>query len=103
MLQITRLIGYMAGGGYVLKKALEKFTTKLMNNKNKCRMHNEGAEDIELEICLQNETLFVDERDELLQKRCFLVGVLEHLNKKNPNISYWYDLMLYYDIQIMVA
>lgn len=94
----TALDGYMAGGGYVLsKKALEKFVTKLMNNKKTCRDENDGAEDIELGLCLQNETLFVDERDELKQKRYFPAGVYEHLNQKDENISYWYDQMLYYD------
>lgn len=68
-----------------------------MHDKNKCRQHNEGAEDIELGLCFQNETLFIDERDELLQKRFFPAGIYEHFNKRNENNSYWYDQMLYYD------
>lgn len=91
-------ISYMAGGGYVLsKKALEKFVTKVMHNKDLCRLTNEGAEDRELGQCIQNTTLFVDERDELKQKRFFPAGVEEHMNKFNKNLSYWYDQMLYYD------
>jgi glycoprotein-N-acetylgalactosamine 3-beta-galactosyltransferase len=90
--------GYNAGGAYALsKKALEKFVTKLMHNKDACRMQNDGAEDLELGICLQNSTLFVDERDELKQKRFFPAGIYEHFNRKDENISYWYDQMLYYD------
>jgi glycoprotein-N-acetylgalactosamine 3-beta-galactosyltransferase len=88
----------MAGGGYILsKKALEKFVTKLMHDEKSCQMHNEGSEDKELGLCLQNSTLFVDERDELMQKRFFPAGVEEHLNKREENNSYWYDQMLYYD------
>lgn len=88
----------MAGGGYIIsKKALEKFVTKLMHDKDSCKINNEGSEDKELGLCLQNSTLFVDERDELMQKRFFPAGVEEHLNKRDENNSYWYDQMLYYD------
>lgn len=67
-----------------------------MHDKESCQLKDEGAEDRELGKCLQNSTLFVDERDELKQKRFFPAGVEEHLNK-NYNVSYWYDQMLYYD------
>lgn len=94
----TQEFSYMAGGGYVLsKKALEKFATKLMHDKKSCKINDEGSEDAELGLCLQNATLFVDERDELMQKRFFPAGVEEHLNQKTENISYWYYEMLYYD------
>lgn len=92
--------GYMAGGGYVLsKKAVEKFVTKLMHNEEVCKLSEEGAEDLELGKCLENSTIFIDERDELKQKRFFPVGVNEHLNEQNENVSYWYDQMLYYDVK----
>jgi glycoprotein-N-acetylgalactosamine 3-beta-galactosyltransferase len=90
--------GYNAGGGYVLsKKALEKFVTKLMHDKDHCKIDNFGAEDLELGSCLKNFTLFADTRDELLQKRFFPVGVKEHLNELAENVTYWYDQMMYYD------
>lgn len=90
--------GYMAGGGYILsKKALEKFATKLMHDDKRCTLDKFGAEDLELGKCLENQTIFVDERDELMQKRFFPVGIFEHLGEKNENNSYWYDDMLFYE------
>ncbi|KAL7041675.1 hypothetical protein ACKWTF_000849 [Chironomus riparius] len=90
--------GYMAGGGYILsKKALEKFVTKLMHDKDNCKITNEGAEDLELGKCFENQTLFIDDRDKLKQKRFFPAGIMEHINPKTSNNAYWYNRMLYYD------
>lgn len=68
-----------------------------MHNGSICRIDNYGAEDLELGKCLENHTIFTDERDELLQKRFFPVGIVEHFNELNPNNSYWYTESLYYD------
>lgn len=90
--------GYMAGGGYILsKKALQKFVTKLMHDKENCRNEDDGSEDLELGICLENQTLFVDERDENKEKRFFPVGIMEHFGEKVENSTYWYDEMQYYE------
>lgn len=89
---------YMAGGGYILsKKALEKFATKIVHNKNVCRIEDDGAEDLELGKCFENQTIFADERDEKKEKRFFPVGILEHFGLKDENKTYWYDDMLYYE------
>lgn len=79
------------------KKALEKFATKILPNRTLCTVGDFGAEDLEMGRCLQNSAIFVDERDELLQKRFFPAGVEEHFRaKKDPN--YWYDNSQYYEV-----
>ena len=89
---------YMAGGGYIIsRKALEKFVTKIMHDKNNCRIEDDGPEDLELGRCFENQTIFVDERDEKKEKRFFPVGIMEHFGLKNENSSYWYDDMLFYE------
>lgn len=79
------------------KKALEKFASKLVHQEDVCRQGNEGSEDLEMGSCLRNSTIYIDDRDEMKQKRFFPVGILEHLKKKNRNNSFWYDKMMYYD------
>jgi hypothetical protein len=73
------------------KKALEKFAKTLSHQSESCLISNSGAEDLELGRCLGKHVIQVDERDELGQKRFFPAGVIEHLNQKIENSSYWYD------------
>lgn len=92
------LDGYMAGGGYVLsKKALEKFVTKIMPNETICNRPNGGSEDWEVGRCLQHSAIFVDERDELQQKRFFPAGLPDHL-KRQKDPAYWYDVTQYFEV-----
>lgn len=90
--------GYMAGAGYVLSKgALKKFVTQIIPNATQCRMIEMGAEDMEMGICLNQNAIFVDERDENQQKRFFPTGfIYDHLYKE-VNPDYWYVKMQYYD------
>lgn len=89
--------GYMAGGGYILsKKALEKFVMKIVPNKTLCKIDDTGAEDYEMGKCLQHYAIFADERDDLLQKRFFPVGFMEHLKPSDPD--YWYYKSQYYKV-----
>lgn len=89
--------GYMAGGGYILsRKALEKFTEKIISNHTIC--HEEGvAEDVEMGRCLSHSAIFVDCRDEKHQKRFFPVGVQEHMNRK-VDPEFWYTKSQYYHV-----
>ena len=90
--------GYMAGGGYILsRKALQKFVTTIMHDKDNCRIEDDGPEDLELGKCFENQTIFVDERDENKEKRFFPVGIMEHFGIKDENITYWYNDMQYYE------
>jgi glycoprotein-N-acetylgalactosamine 3-beta-galactosyltransferase len=68
-----------------------------MHDKNKCRIEDDGPEDLELGKCFENQTIFVDERDEKKEKRFFPVGIMEHFGTKDSNSSYWYDDMMYYE------
>ncbi|KAG5674686.1 hypothetical protein PVAND_004638 [Polypedilum vanderplanki] len=91
-------MGYMAGGGYILsKKILKKFVTKIMHDKNACKIENYGAEDLELGSCLKNFTIYADTRDSMQQQRFFPVGVYEHFKERDENSSFWYNDMMYYD------
>lgn len=90
--------GYMAGGGYILSKAaLEKFVTRILPNKTICKMEETGAEDLELGRCLQHSAIFVDERDEKMEKRFFPTGIVGHLGA-DVNLNYWYDNSQYYEV-----
>lgn len=78
------------------KKALKKFTEKLVHNKTQCQT-NYGSEDYGMGECLAHHAIFVDCRDELHQKRFFPVGVEEHMRKK-VDPKYWYTERVYYNI-----
>lgn len=89
---------YMAGGGYILsKKALEKFVEKILPNTTICSQRDDGSEDLEMGRCLQHSAIFVDERDELMQKRFFPGGIQEHF-KPRKDMTYWYDNSQYYEV-----
>ncbi|CAL1539230.1 unnamed protein product [Lymnaea stagnalis] len=64
--------GYMSGGaGYVLsKEALSRVVTQGLDNPEKCRSDNGGAEDLEMGKCLENVGVLAgDTRDELGRER----------------------------------
>lgn len=86
---------FIVGGGYILsKKALIKFSEKLIMNHTLCQIDG-SAEDIEIGKCLSHSAIFVDSRDELRQKRFFPVGVEEHMSKVVDS-NYWYRRNQYY-------
>lgn len=88
----------MAGGGYIWsKKALEKFVTKITQNSTICSNKENGSEDWEMGKCLQHAAISVDERDEMMGKRFFPAGILEHL-KPEKDMEYWYDNTQYYEV-----
>jgi glycoprotein-N-acetylgalactosamine 3-beta-galactosyltransferase len=94
--------GYMAGGGYVLsKKALKKFSEKLIYNATVCDSNlTTFAEDLQLGRCLVHSAIFVDCRDEFQQKRFFPVSVTEHLKPKSEiNPNFWYVKNQYHESQ----
>jgi glycoprotein-N-acetylgalactosamine 3-beta-galactosyltransferase len=87
---IPNLKIYMAGGGYILsRKALEKFS-KNLKNKSICRSDDDGAEDLEMGLCLRNNALFIDGHDEIGEKQFFPVHVTEHMQNKTLDFNYWY-------------
>lgn len=85
----------MAGGGYILsKKALEKLATKLFRNATVCNAGEEGSEDVDIGKCLRHSAIFVDERDELNEKRFFPVGLSQHFGARGE--AWWYSTSMYY-------
>lgn len=85
----------MAGGGYILsKKALIKFSERIVKDTKKC--FSQGAEDLAMGRCLAHSAIFVDCQDELHQKRFFPLGVEFHM-KKPPAPTHWYAKSLYYN------
>lgn len=76
------------------KKALQKFGKRLQLHKRVCFMQGR-AEDVEMGRCLAHSAIFVDGRDDKLQKRFFPAGVGEHFS---PHID-WYINNQYYRAQ----
>jgi glycoprotein-N-acetylgalactosamine 3-beta-galactosyltransferase len=76
---------------------LDKFAEVLVHNKSVCYPDG-SAEDWEMGRCLENSAIFVDCRDELLQKRFFPIGVEEHMKKSPPDPNYWYTKNIYYHV-----
>lgn len=89
--------GYMAGGGYIIsKKALKKFSEKLVFNETVCPSSGDGEdEDWKMGNCLAHSAIFVDCRDELHQNRFFPVNVELHMGYKDDWLE-WYPKYQYY-------
>lgn len=71
--------------------------TKLLPHDLNCRFDGDGAEDAEMGKCLKNSAIFVDERDDKMEKRFFPVGVQEHM-KRDRDENYWYPKNQYYKV-----
>lgn len=110
--------GYMAGGGYVLsKKALSNLIEDLATT-YRCHQQDTSNEDVEMGklcleshmfedyddqfislqgYCIENNAIFVDDRDEKLEKRFFPVGVEVHFKRKEEaSRTFWYHKYMFY-------
>lgn len=87
--------GYPAGMAYILsKEALKRFNDQIISNN--CRTDAGGAEDLEVGICLRNNTIQVDTRDEN-HKHTFYPTLPE--DDLNPfGQRYWYHTYQFYKI-----
>lgn len=77
------------------RKALEKFSKKLMNDPKACRPRG-AAEDAEMGHCMQHSAIFVDCRDKLHQKRFFPVSLGQHYMNFSERFNAWYQKNTYY-------
>lgn len=77
------------------RSALKKFTKTVRANP-RWFTPDGAAEDVCMGLALTRQAIFVDERDDNLQKRFFPVGVTQHLQKGRK--EYWYFKWLYYDV-----
>ena len=90
--------GYMSGGaGYILsRRALDKFVKVALNNTSGklCRKDDDGDEDVEMGMCLQNINVTAgDSRDEHGKPRFFALSpdflMYPGSKKLNPGLWYW--------------
>lgn len=91
--------GYMSGGaGYVLsREAVRRFVREGLPNPQMCQEHDEGEEDVELGLCLENVNVLAgDSRDSIGRGRFFPFEPEEHLLPPQHEKNYWYWNYIYY-------
>lgn len=89
----------MTGAGHIFsKKALEKFVTKISPNASLCRNIDSNIDDVFIGACLSKYAIFIDARDEKNEKQIFSFGVEVHLTFTKPNMSNWYQKMLWRNV-----
>lgn len=94
---------YLIGGGSIFsKKALRKLVEDIFvkGEKSVCNMNKDGfADDMIVGGCLKKSAIFVNELDEMNQKRFFPVGIAIHYkNQSSVNQNYWYIRDLWYNV-----
>lgn len=91
--------GYMSGGaGYVLsREAVRRFVREALPNPQLCQERDEGEEDVELGLCMENvKVLAGDSRDSIGRGRFFPFEPEEHLLPPHNEKNYWYWQYIYY-------
>lgn len=95
--------GYMAGSAYILsRKAVDKFAKIITTLPQNDDFFRPGAgEDFNMGRILSHCAIFVDTRDEMLQKRFFPVSITVHLTNdlSRSYLTYsWYSSYLYFNV-----
>lgn len=87
---------FISGGSYILsRKALVKFADIVA--KDGSLFTPDGPnEDLSMGDALAHSAIFVDCRDQLLQRRFFPLGFEYHINNLDP--SFWYKNYAYYNV-----
>lgn len=91
--------GYMSGGaGYVLsRQALQEFVEEGLA-KHVCRQDNDGAEDVEMGLCLEKVGVkAMDSRDIYGRGRFFPFVPEDHLVADRSDPGFWYWKFIYYN------
>jgi glycoprotein-N-acetylgalactosamine 3-beta-galactosyltransferase len=85
--------GFMHGGGHLFsKKAVKKFIEVSLKNSTLCPQIDNTMDDVFTGRCLNGQAIFVDDVDELNQKRFLVIGEA-HLK---PNFgAKWYNNFLW--------
>lgn len=85
----------MAGLGYILsKETLKRLYNQLMENN--CRTDGGGAEDLEVGLCLRNNTIQVDTRDEYHKHTYYPTSPQDALDPFGK--PYWYQQNQFYKV-----
>ncbi|KAI6213199.1 N-acetylgalactosaminide beta-1,3-galactosyltransferase [Aphelenchoides besseyi] len=98
--------GYMSGGsGYVLsREALRRFVEKALNNTQKCKASQSGAEDVEMGKCLQAvDVVAGDSRDAQGKHRMLPFPITSHFDVTGTNKSVfpaWFHQYIYYPYNV---
>ncbi|KAH8403028.1 hypothetical protein KR222_003393 [Zaprionus bogoriensis] len=91
--------GYMSGGaGYALsREAVRRFVEKALPNPKLCSGNDEGEEDVELGLCMENVKVIAgDSRDAIGRGRFFPFEPEEHLQPPRVDKDYWYWQYIFY-------
>lgn len=92
------LKGFMAGGGHLFsRKALKKMVEESFKlNIPRCNLRDAEFDDMITGNCLGTNAIFVNELDELNQKRFFPIGIGEHAYKDELS-DMWYKHYMWYN------
>ncbi|XP_064456424.1 glycoprotein-N-acetylgalactosamine 3-beta-galactosyltransferase 1-like [Ornithodoros turicata] len=94
--------GYMSGGaGYVLsREAVKRFVEQALQDPTKCRQEQDGAEDVEIGICLEEVGVQAgDSRDILGKGRFFPLAPEGHLIPGEVARDLWLWKYVYYPLE----